>query len=368
LSSEAGLRLGLIGIGKTGRIQLAALTAIKKSGLLGLEISAICDTDKSKATKVAKEFDIPTVYDKHEDLVNDENVDVVYVCTPTSKHIDMVKSAARANKAVYCEKPLAHSCPQVSELNAVAIDSSVKTSAGLLLRFDPFLLYAKKLISKHNFGRPLLAHIRDDQHFPMDKEDYTQWRGENCVPGGGIVLEQCIQDIDILSWFFGDVTNVFARVGFFVERSIEDQASLVMKHEDGTTSSIDAVWHLVDRPDERNIEFFFERGYIRITLESGSNYLDYHLQGEGPVRIHTENVEDILLEHLGISSKNMALEVREPLVDLSINRHAALSYAFLKAVNSNETPSPNFQDAVAAHKIVDAAYESANKGSPIDVL
>lgn len=368
MSSEGGLRLGLIGIGKTGRTHLAALTAIKNSGLLKLEITAICDTDKSKAKKVAKEFDIPVFYDDHEDLVNDENVDVVYVCTPTSKHIGMVEAAARANKAVYCEKPLAHSCPQVGELNAVALDSSVKTSAGFILRYDPFLLYAKKLIANHDFGKPLLAHIRDDQQFPLDKEDYAQWRGENSVPGGGILLEQCIQDIDILKSFFGDVINVYAQVGFFTERSIEDQASLIMKHKDGTTSSIDAVWHLVERPDERIIEFFFERGYIRITLESANNHLDYHLQGEGPARIHSENVEDVLLDHLGISSKNMALGVREPLVDLAINRHAALSYAFLKAVISNETSSPNFQDAVAAHKIVDAAYESADKGSPIDVL
>ncbi len=368
MSSEAGLRLGLIGIGKTGRTHLVALTAIKNSGLLPLEITAICDSDKSKAKKVAKEFDSPVFYDNHEDLVNDENVDVVYVCTPTSKHLDMVKAAARANKAVYCEKPVALSCPQVTELNAVALDFSVPTSVGFILRFDPFLLYAKELIQKHDFGQPHLAHIRDDQQFPREQEDYAQWRGENSVPGGGILLERCTQDIDILKWFFGEVTNIYARVGFFNERSVEDQASLFMQHEDGSTSSIDAIWHSVERPDEKSMEFFFERGYIGITLESGNNHLDYHLQGESPVRINSENVENVLLDHLGISSRNMASDVRDPLIDPDINRHAALSYAFLKAVITNETPSPNFQDAVSTHKIVDAAYESVNKGNPIDVL
>ncbi|MFW9793864.1 MAG: Gfo/Idh/MocA family protein [Candidatus Thorarchaeota archaeon] len=368
MSSEVRLRLGLIGIGKIGRTYLSALTAIKNSGILRLEIIAICDTDKAKAQKVAHEFDIPIYYDNHEDLVKDENVNVVYVCTPTSKHRDMVKAAARAKKDIFCEKPLAHSAPQVREINAVALDSCVKTGAGLNLRYDPFLLYAKKLLEKYDFGTPYLAHIRDDQRFPLDKEDYTQWRGENSLPGGGILLEQCIQDIDILNWFFGDVSSVYAQVGFFSDQGIEDQASLVLKHKDGTSSSIDAVWHSVERPDERNIEFFFERGYIQITLESGNNYLDYHLQGEGPVRIHSENVEDVLLDHIGISSKNMSLEVREPLIDPGINRHAAMSYAFLRALLSNETPSPTFQDALAAHQIVDAAYESADKGSPIDIL
>ncbi|MFW9810264.1 MAG: Gfo/Idh/MocA family protein [Candidatus Thorarchaeota archaeon] len=368
MNNEAGLRLGLIGIGKTGRTHLAALTAINNSGLLGFKITAICDSDNLKAKKLAKEFGISKIYENHEDLVNDEHVDVVYVCTPTSKHREMVKAAARAKKAVYCEKPVAHSCPQVRELNSIALDNAVKTSAGLNLRFDPFLLYAKKLIEKHDFGKPILAHIRDDQQFPLEKEDYTQWRGENSVPGGGIILEQCVHDIDVLNWFFGDIVNVYAQVGFFSERGIEDQASLVMRHKDGTSSTVDAVWHLVERSEERNFEFFFERGYIHVVLESGNKYLDYQLQGEDSVRIHSENVEDILLDHLGISAKKIALGIREPLKDLSINKQVALSYSFLKSVRSSETYSPNFQDAVEAHKIVDAAYESANQGIPIDVL
>ncbi|MFW9925294.1 MAG: Gfo/Idh/MocA family protein [Candidatus Thorarchaeota archaeon] len=368
MNSKAGLRLGIIGIGKTGGIHLAALTAINNSGLLDFKITAICDTDTSKAKKVAEEFGISTVYENYEDLVNDDHVDVVYVCTPTNKHRDMVKAAARAKKAVFCEKPVAHSCPQVRELNSIAIDFSVKTSAGLNLRFDPFLLYAKNLIEKHDFGKPLLAHIRDDQQFPLYQEDYSQWRGENSVLGWGIILEECIHDIDILNWFFGDVVNVYAQVGFFTDRGIEDQASLVMKHKDGTSSTIDTIWHSVERPEERNIEFFFEKGYIRIVLESGNKYLDYQLQGEGPIRIHSENVENVLLDHLGISAKNKALEIREPLMDSNLNSYAALSYSFLKSIISNETLSPNFKDAVEAHKIVDAAYESAEKRCPIDIL
>jgi predicted dehydrogenase len=368
LSGEAGLRLGLIGIGKAGRTHLAALKSLKDAGLLNIKINAISDIDRSKLEKAAKEFNVPAIYDDHTALINDKNIDVVYICTPTSKHTDMVKAVARANKAVFCEKPLAHSCPQVRELNAVAIKSSIPTCAGFMLRFDPFLLYAKRLVEKHDFGSPQLAHIRDDQQFPMEQEDYVQWRGDTSVAGGGIILHQSIQDIDVLSWFFGDVVSVYAQVGFLENRGIEDQASLVMKHKDGTTSTIDSIWHRLERTEERKIEFFFERGFIGITLESGNKHLDYHLQGEGPIRVHSENAEEALFEHLDITSNTLSLDLQEPLSDAGINKHLALSYSFLKAIQSGESPSPNFLEAVDAHRIVDAAYESANTNAPIDIL
>ena len=368
MSGEAGLRLGIIGIGKAGRTHLAALKSLRDIGLLKLEINAISDIDNSKLKKAKKEFNIPVAYDDYCDLINDENVDVVYICAPINKHSDMVNDAAKANKAIFCEQPIAHSCPQVRELNAVAIDSSVPTSAGLMLRYDPFILYAKRLVEKNDFGRPLLAHIRDDQQFPLNQEDCAQWRGDTPLPGGGILLHQSIQDIDVLNWFFGDITSVYAQVGFYGNHGIEDQASLIMQHECGTTSTLDSLWHWLDRSNERKVELFFEKGFIGITLESGTTYLDYNLRGEGPIRVHSENAEEALIDYLEISSNSFTSDLHDPFSDASINKHMAFNYNFLKAVQMGKTPSPNFLEALSVHRIIDAAYESASKKSPIDIL
>jgi myo-inositol 2-dehydrogenase/D-chiro-inositol 1-dehydrogenase len=85
LRREAGLRLGLIGVGKAGRTHLAALKSLKDAGLLNIKINAVSDIDKGKLKKVAKDYGVPAVYEDHVELINDENVDVVYICTPTSK-------------------------------------------------------------------------------------------------------------------------------------------------------------------------------------------------------------------------------------------------------------------------------------------
>ena len=160
--------MGLIGTGNIGQSHLLGIEALREAGLVDVEITALCDIDKESLQRTADFYGVTQTYEDYVDLINDENVDLVYVCTPTNKHIDMVKAAAEANKDVLCEKPLAHSCPQARDLFAVAKSKDIKTGVGLVLRFDPILLYAKKLIETKDFGQPMHAHIRDDQHFPVD--------------------------------------------------------------------------------------------------------------------------------------------------------------------------------------------------------
>jgi predicted dehydrogenase len=366
--SKAKTGLGLIGTGNIGQMHLLGIVALREAGLVNVEIAALCDIDKESLQRAADLYEVDKTYENYDDLINDENVDVVYVCTPTNKHIDIVKAAAAAQKDVLCEKPLAHSCPQARDLFAVAKSKDIKAGVGLVLRFDPFLLYAKNLIETKDFGRPMLAHIRDDQRFPVDYGFYTQWRGDKSIAGGGTLIEHSIHDLDILRWFFGEITSVYAKIGFVSEREVEDQASLVMTHKDGVVSTLVSIWHQVDRQNERSIEFFFEKGIIAINLETGNRWLEYHLQKELPARIDEAQANLALLKTLRVHSKNMAPELLDALTNVGTERFSALSYSFIKAVQADEEPSPNFLDAIAAHKVVDAAYESANKNRVVDLL
>ncbi|MHA1862722.1 MAG: Gfo/Idh/MocA family protein [Candidatus Thorarchaeota archaeon] len=368
MSEEEELRLGLIGTGNIGRAHLTALSSLKKANLANFHLSAVCDLDSELVKQAAKDFDIPTTYEDYNELINNDDIDVVFVCTPTSKHSDIVKAAAKAGKAIYCEEPLAISCPQAQNLLAVTQDANVLSGAGFLLRYDSFVLYAKSLVENHDFGKPMLAHIRSDHLYTDEHKKLNEWRGESEIAGGGTLVEHCVHDVDLLTWFFGPVTEVHAKVGFYTGRGVEDLASLMMTHQDGQMSTIDSVWYSVERSDERRIEFFYENGFIGITLESGNRFLEYHMKGEGPVRINAETADIALLDHLGIKSSNGSLESYGVLRDTTDNRYSAMSYAFIRAVESGENPSPNFVDAVSAHKIVDAAYESATKCTTIKIF
>lgn len=365
---EDELRLGLVGTGNIGRAHLSALSSLRSAKLVNFNLAAICDDDNGSLTRAAKEYNVPKRYDDYRELLKDDKIDVIYVCTPTSKHTDIVKAAAEAGKAIYCEEPLANSCPQARTLMAVTQDANVPSGSGLVLRYDPFILYAKQLLNKHDFGKPMLAHIRADHQFSEEYDNLNRWRGENQIAGGGTLSEHCVHDVDLLLWFFGEITEVQAKVGFVSNRGVEDVASLTMTHENGSMSTLDSVWHDVDRPDERRIEFFFEKGVIAITLESGNRHLDYHLKGESPVRIHSETADTALLDHLGVPQNGATLDIYGVLIDSDNSRYAALSYSFLNSLKSGENPSPNFSDAVTAHRIIDAAYDSANNETSVKIL
>ncbi len=368
MSNKQRIGLGIIGTGQAGTNHLKGIVALRSAGLIDADIVALCDIDSSVLKDVAKEFDVKSTYENYVDLIKNERVDVVYICTPTNKHQDMIKEAASAKKHILCEKPLANSCPQAQDMMAVTKSAEVYTSVGLVLRYDPFLLFAKKLISDHDLGSPMLAHIRDDQLFPEDHVHYSKWRGDTSVISGGTLIEHSIHNIDALRWFFGEVESVYAQINSFSGREVEDHASLIMTHKNGMVSTLDSIWHLVERPNERLIEFFFEKGYIGIRLESGKKYLEYHLQGEGPVRIWGETAIIALFEELGLDSKDVSQETLDALVSSGLERYAALSYSFLRTIRSDQKSSPDFMDAVAAHRIVDAAYESSEKDSAVTIL
>ncbi|MHA2263332.1 MAG: Gfo/Idh/MocA family protein [Candidatus Thorarchaeota archaeon] len=362
------LGLGLIGTGNIGRIHLTGISSLIEAGLIDLEISALCDNDPESLKEAADLFEVSTTYEDHTDLVNDEHIDIVYVCTPTSKHGDMVKAAAKSGKHIFCEKPVAHSAPQAQELLMITKDAGVMAGVGLVLRLDQLLLYTKNLLTEHDFGKPMLAHIRDDQRFPIDYISYSKWRGDRSIAGGGTLIEHSIHDIDVLQWFLGEADSVYAKVGFFSGREVEDQASLIMTHKDGAVSTLDSIWHWVERTNERRIEFFFEKGYIGITLESGKRFLEYQLQGQGLVRVSVDEASSALLNHLGLVEDTLSPSATEALTTIGTERYAALSYSFVKAIQSGTQPSPDLMDAIAAHKVVDAAYLSASESRCVDRL
>ncbi|NHI83724.1 MAG: gfo/Idh/MocA family oxidoreductase [Candidatus Thorarchaeota archaeon] len=366
--NKGRIGVGLIGTGNIGRTHLTSLTALLDARLINAEIAAICDIDPQSLLQASDLFSVPQTYEDFNDLVADGSVDLVYICAPTSKHIDMVKAATTAGKNIFCEKPLAHSCVQAQDMYAVASDAGIKAGVGLVMRYNQFLIHAKRLIGIHDFGPPKLAHIRDDQHYPIDHGYYSRWRGDKSVAGGGTLIEHSIHDIDIFRWFFGEAKNVFAKIGFYSSREIEDHASLIITHENGAVSTLDSIWHNVDRSSERVIEFFFERGYIGVTLESGKTWLDYQLEDQVPVRVHAETANLSLLEELGVHAKNIGSAAYDALTAVGMERYSALSYSLLNSIRNDEQPSPNFLDAIEAHRIVDAAYASSNRKRIIDLL
>jgi myo-inositol 2-dehydrogenase / D-chiro-inositol 1-dehydrogenase len=346
------LGIGLIGCGFIGRFHSIAIRDIVRRGLLDLRYTAICDIDEQRARSFAEITGAIVTKDTQE-LIAAPDVDVVYICVPTSGHKPLVLEAASRGKHVFCEKPLATSLADVEEMVGAAEKADVCAGVGLVLRHSPILTVLKSLTVDPRLGRLMTIVFRDDQFFPVQGHYQSDWRKDRVIAGAGTLLEHSIHDIDVLRWFAGDVIKVRGAVRNFANHEgVEDLATAHLEFESGAQAQLVSVWHnVLARPSSRRLEIFFENGYFHIEHDFfGSISIQRH--AENPIVVTEEEVRRRYLEMIGVDEATFGDSLRYSLED----------YFFLDAVSNDREPFPGFRVALEAHRIVDAIYRSAQAG------
>lgn len=344
-------RVGIIGCGFIANVHSWALWALRKAKQFDVRITAVCDADHDRARALAAP-------NKAEVLHPDEvfrSVDAVYVCTPTAEHLSVVKAAAEHKLPIFCEKPLA---PDLRTANRVgAWLDRVPHQVGLVMRSSPVFELVRDEIASGNYGRPMAVTMRDDQYFPTQGQYASDWRAQVDVAGGGTLIEHSIHDLDLFRWLLGDPGEVTCRTSsFFGHEGVEDLAVATFVYPaTGLVANLVSVWHQVlTRGSTRRFEVFCEEGHLWTDDDTC-----------GPLRIETSS---------GVEERACELPPWVDELPVPDDRRSALGlYAeanrrFLASVSTGSAGSPTAADAVAAHRLVDAAYRSASDGGAPVVL
>ncbi|MBI2168976.1 MAG: Gfo/Idh/MocA family oxidoreductase [Actinobacteria bacterium] len=346
----ADLRIGIVGCGFIGTVHSFALKALTDSHLAAAAVTHVCDADPAKASAAAGVHGAAVAADV-ETLVDE--VDVVWVCAPTSVHLAIVEAAAAAGRAVYCEKPLGR---DLAEATAVATAlQSVPHRVGLVLRSAPVFAALRAETMSGSHGRAMTAVFRDDQWFPVGGMYGSTWRSDAVMAGAGTLLEHSIHDVDLLRWLLGEPEWVAARTANFAgHEGVEDLAVVTLGLAGGATATLASVWHRVStRPSTRRLEVFCQDALLWLD--------DDNL---GPLHVETSAGASVVDCPPPAWSDAWELpdEIRRPLA-----LYATPAKEFLDDVASGAVPrGPDSTDALAAHRVVDAAYRSAAEGgSPV---
>jgi predicted dehydrogenase len=345
------VRVGLVGCGNIGRAHSWALWAVRKAGHADVRITAVCDPDAERARDLAE----PNKADVMELGSLLDSVDAVYVCTPTVHHLDVVRAASARGLPIYCEKPLGRS---LEEAEAVAAElRKVTHRVGLVMRCVPLFETVADIVRSGRYGRPMVLVLRDDQYFPIQGQYASKWRSDVASAGGGTLIEHSIHDLDLFALILGDATDVSCRThAFFGHDGIEDLATVTLTFPHGTTASLISVWHQVlTRGSSRRLEVFCEDAFLWTDNDR-----------TGPLHIETTQGKEAIacpmpawMDELPVPADRR--EVLAP--------YAEASRRFLDAIASRSAGSPGEGDAVAAHRMVDAAYRSAHRGgAPVSFL
>jgi myo-inositol 2-dehydrogenase/D-chiro-inositol 1-dehydrogenase len=342
------LRIGFVGTGLIAWAHGLSLKAMIDAGVIDASVALVHDRSDSRARRFAEAVGAEVVADAEAVVAR---CDAVWVCTPTSSHRGAVEAAVGAGRAVFCEKPLDRDLAGAEALVDVVQAARVPAQCGLVLRWAPVFLALRDLVESGTLGRPMAALFRDDQYFPIQGTYGSTWRADVAQAGGGCLIEHSIHDVDILRFCFGEVEAVAGRTASFADHTgIEDRATVTLSFASGFEAHLTSVWHqILSRGSSRRIELFCEDGMVSLSNE----YV-------GPLRIQTS---------AGTEQRACPpppwvdeLPLGEGEIGLAVRPYTEAARAFIDAVAGGTEPTPGLHEALAAHRLVDAAYRSAEQG------
>lgn len=243
MASEVGL--GLIGAGAIGRVHAKNIqTSIK-----GARLAAVADVDQKAAKAVAGDAKI---FSDYHEMIRDDSVDAVIVCTPPFLKMDITKAAAEAGKAMFCEKPIAVTLEDADKMVGLVKGAGIRFQVGYQRRFDPSYLKARSAMESGELGTLLLLkeHNRDPPGPIL---------GWSTIPSksGGIFLDTTSHDFDAVRWLSGsEVERVYAEGAALVYDELAkngdfDTTTVVMKLTNGALAYVDSCYNTVYGFDAR---------------------------------------------------------------------------------------------------------------------
>jgi len=237
--------LGIIGLGYIGKVHLRHSLKMPN-----VNVVAVSDLSK-KALKRAEEDGIKKTYTNYEQLLNDPKVDSVIVALPTHLHLECAIKAAEAGKNIFLEKPIATNLKEAKQIISTAQKNSVKLMIGYPLRFNKAFGELKTRMEDGTMGDIEVAYgtyistgpffHRAESHAPIP---VPNWWFNRELTGGGVLIDLGSHMINLLRWYFGEVTDIKSHLGHRFNLDFEDSAMCLTKFESGTTAVMTVGWFL----------------------------------------------------------------------------------------------------------------------------
>ncbi len=196
---------GIIGCGKVTEAKSGpAFNKVKDSRLI-----AVMRRNRELAEDYARRHNVPKVYSDAYELINDRDIDAIYVATPPGSHAEYAIAAIRAGKPVYIEKPMALNYLECVKINNAAEKHNVPVFVAYYRRGLPGFLMVKDMIDKGSIGKVRCVQL---QLFKSPSEDELSgnlpWRVDPKISGGGHFFDLGCHQLDWLDYVFGHVRKI----------------------------------------------------------------------------------------------------------------------------------------------------------------
>jgi myo-inositol 2-dehydrogenase/D-chiro-inositol 1-dehydrogenase len=327
------IRIAFIGAGRMGLTHIQNL-----AGIPGIQVRTVADVmpeNAERAKAISKAERATTDIDV---ALTANDVDAVVISTPTNTHASLIEKAARAKKAIWCEKPVAMSLAETQHAADVVREMGVPVQMGFMRRFDPGYAAAKRKIDSGEIGRieAFRALGRDTRLPPID---YLKG-------SGGIWLDMAVHDLDLARFLVGEVDEVSAWGAVLIDERVRDAGDIdtgvaLLRFANGALGTIETA---------RRSEWGYD---IRTEVAGAKGKLV--IEGFQKTPITHSHSGGYHGDHFELFPDRFEAAYRLELIE------------FFESLRTGRAPSPGIDDALETQRLALAVTKSCLEGKPVRV-
>ena len=283
----------------------------KKSGpafslIEGSKVAAVMSRSEEKARSYARRHGIKNWYTDPQALLEDPDVNAVYIATPPSTHATFAIMAMKAGKPVYVEKPMAANYEDCCRINRISLSTGMPCFVAYYRRYLDYFLRVKQLIKSGEIGTVVNVQIRFA--VPPRDLDYNSrnlpWRVQADIAGGGYFYDLAPHQIDLLQEMFGPIIEA---EGYTANRGglyeTEDSVSACFRFANGVPGSGSWCFVAHESAKEDSIQIIGDKGSVSFSVFTYTPIKLHTQRGDEEIRIETPQYVQLplirnVVEHL----------------------------------------------------------------------
>ncbi|MCP5515004.1 MAG: inositol 2-dehydrogenase [Spirochaetales bacterium] len=331
------IRVGIIGAGRIGKVHAESIAY----HIPEAEVVTVSDPFvNADIEKFMKNLGVKKVTKDYKEIINDKDIDVVLICSPTNTHSQYSIEAANAGKHIFCEKPIDMDIDKIKETIKAVEKAGVKFQVGFNRRFDHNFLKVKGLVKEGKVGDIHVVRITS--------RDPAAPPAEYVKGSGGMFMDMTIHDFDMARYLSGsEVEEVFAYGTVLVDPAIGaagdiDTAVVTLKFANGALGIIENSRQAVYGYDQR-VEVFGNKGAVEVSNDRQSSAVLSTKEGvasEKPLYFFLERYMESFTEE---------------------------KKQFFAAIKNNTAPPVGALDGLKPVLIAKAALKSVKEGRPVKI-
>ena len=329
--NKSPLTFALLGCGVAAGIHADAINKLESAKLKG-----VFDPNVKSRQSFSEKYNI-AAFNSFDELLNDKEIDIVCICTPSFLHAENTIAALNHGKHVVIEKPMAMTSDDADAIIKASQDTGKLVTVISQIRFSPDVQKIKKLLSENAFGKISLCSLYMKYYRTTEYYSGSNWRGSLSLDGG-VLMNQGIHGIDLIEYIMGNVKEVHGKIGTLV--------------------------HNIEAPDTAIAMVEFENGALGVIEGSTCAYPGFErrleIQGDkGYVVLKENNIEKLMINGEmvidGIKSEQIVKTASDP-TNILCGLHLLQLQNFVRAIRGEEPLLVDGTEGKKAIKMIEKIY------------